>query len=395
MRNLRSSRSMVDAFHHCSLVALCYVGLMSHRAVAVGLTQIVLVGLGLGGLPGYASEMAPNPPVALVTNVVAQRAVHDVIQTLLAVTPAGSPAWLGAQTGSLASLQSNTPQSNTVWTSAVAQARAAGVTLITNAFAGFVPGSLAGAIWAGFRTNDRGTNMWEYAHLPPDWPTNPPVLRWNTNSLLWGRKGMTAISQVCEGMGAFGQGTPTALTRRHAYVRGHGMGPSGLDPTRVGRRVWFCTRNNQLVVRKIKLLVIHAPEKGSPGDYSIILFDADLPPTIEPMRVVDQTKVQRKYLGYPYGDPSHKPLFMALQGGFVSAGVPGWIVQIRGGDSGNPIMLPLPDELVFCSGVTTSRPSPAMQADMDMLSRKAGLDPGKYQMQWVNLDAYPDISPKP
>src|SRR5208283_3926460 len=286
MRNLRSSRSMLAASHHCSLVALCYVGLMSHCALAVGLIQIGLVGLGLGGLSSYASEMAADPPAALVTNVVAQRVVHDVIQTLLAVTPAGSPAGLGTQTVSLASIQSNAPQSNAFWTSAVAQARAAGVTLITNTFAGFVPGSLAGAIWAGLHTNDRCTNMWEYAHLPPDWPTNPPVLRWNTNSLLWGRKGMTAISQVCEGMGAFGQGTPTALTRRHAYVRGHGMGPSGLDPTRVGRRVWFCTPNNQLVVRKIKLLLIHAPEKGSPGDYSIILFDADLPPTIEPMRVV-------------------------------------------------------------------------------------------------------------
>jgi hypothetical protein len=34
-----------------------------------------------------------------------------------------------------------------------------------------------------------------------------------------------------------------------------------------------------------------------------------------------------------------------------------------------------------------------MQADMDMLSRKAGLDPSKYQMQWVNLDSYPNLWP--
>jgi hypothetical protein len=58
-------------------------------------------------------------------------------------------------------------------------------------------------------------------------------------------------------------------------------------------------------------------------------------------------------------------------------------------------MLPLPDELVFYGGITTSPPSAQMQADMDMLSRKAGLDPRKYQMQWVNLDAYPDFSPNP
>jgi hypothetical protein len=53
-------------------------------------------------------------------------------------------------------------------------------------------------------------------------------------------------------------------------------------------------------------------------------------------------------------------------------------------------MLPLPGELVFFGGLTTSPPSAAMQADMDMLSRKAGLDPRRYQMQWVNLDEYPD-----
>ena len=53
-------------------------------------------------------------------------------------------------------------------------------------------------------------------------------------------------------------------------------------------------------------------------------------------------------------------------------------------------MLPLPDELVFFGDLTTSPPSAAMQADMDMLSRKAGLDPRRYQMQWVNLDEYPD-----
>jgi hypothetical protein len=30
-----------------------------------------------------------------------------------------------------------------------------------------------------------------------------------------------------------------------------------------------------------------------------------------------------------------------------------------------------------------------MQADMDALSRSAGLDPAKYQMQWVDLSSYP------
>jgi hypothetical protein len=260
--------------------------------------------------------------------------------------------------------------------------------LITNTFAGFVPGSLAEAVWAGFDTNGRSTKIWEFWQLPPGWPKIPPVLRWNTNNLMWGRRGMTAISQVCEGMGAFGQGELTLLTRRHAYLRGHSMGASGLHPEKVGVRVWYCTRDNKVIERKVKLLLVRAREPGSPGDYSIVLFDADLPATIEPMRVADLTKVSLKYL---YDDLSHKPVFMTLQGGYVSAGVPGWTVPFAGGDSGAPIMLPLPGELVFFAGLSTSRPSAAMQADMDMLSRKAGLDPRRYQMQWVNLDGYPEL----
>jgi hypothetical protein len=54
-------------------------------------------------------------------------------------------------------------------------------------------------------------------------------------------------------------------------------------------------------------------------------------------------------------------------------------------------MLPLSDELVFYEGLTTSPPSAEMQADMDMLSRRAGLNPLQYQMRWVNLDAYRDF----
>jgi len=42
--------------------------------------------------------------------------------------------------------------------------------------------------------NGRSTNIWEFWQLPAGWPAKPPVLRWNTNNLMWGLKGMTAIS---------------------------------------------------------------------------------------------------------------------------------------------------------------------------------------------------------
>ena len=355
---------------------------------------MALFGLGLPVLQSRADEAITNPPVLLVTNVVAESVVKDVIQTLLQVTVASNLAATvntSSQPASWPSVESTASgrlRSETNWVAVAEQARTNGFTLITNMFAGFVPGSLAETIWAGFQTNGRSTNIWEYSSLPLGWPTIPPVLRWNTNNLMWDLRGMTAISQVCEGMGAFGQGEITALTRRHGYIRGHSMGASGLHPEKVGRRVWFCTRDNRVIERKALFVMTRAREPGSPGDYSIVLFDADLPAGIEPMRVADPEKVRRKYL---FGDQNHKPVFMTLQAGRVTAGVPGWTVPFQGGDSGAPIMLPLPGELVFFGGLTTSPPSAAIQADMDMLSRKAGLDPRRYQMQWVNLDSYPDF----
>ena len=327
--------------------------------------------------------------MALVTNVVAQRVVRDVVQTLLALTPTGNTAALGAQGSSPLSMPPAGQGSNTVWEAMVKQARAGGFTLLTNAdsafrqtvsvgghglaesprlitntFAGFVAGSLADTIWSSLHLEGRNTKLWEFWQLP------------------------AAISQVREGEGAFGQGSITALTRRHGYLRGHGMGPSGLHPEKVGVRVWFCTRDNQVIERKVKLLVTRFMDEGKVRDYSIILFDADLPATIEPMRVTDPDKVKRKYL---FDDLSHKPVMMSLQGGFVTAGVAEWTVPVAGGDSGAPRMLPLGGELVFLWGISTSPPSAEMQADMDMLSLKAGLDPRRYQMQWVDLDSYPDF----
>ena len=258
---------------------------------------------------------------------------------------------------------------------------------LSNYFAGFVPGTLADAVWRGFQTKGRSARIWECLQVPKGWPAKPPVLRWNPNNLMWGRKGMTAISQVWEGPGMVSQFAITALTRRHGYLLGHAMGPSGLHPEKVGRRIWFCTRDNQVIERKVQLFVTRCVVPGVERDYSIALFDADLPPGIEPMRVADPDKVRQKYLFLPL---INKPVFEARQGGYVSADVPGWDIPARGGDSGSPKMLPLPDELVFLGGTTTSPPSAEMQEDIDMLSRTAGLDPSKYQMQWVNLDGYPN-----
>jgi hypothetical protein len=121
-------------------------------------------------------------------------------------------------------------------------------------------------------------------------------------------------------------------------------------------------------------------------DYTILLFDRDLPDSIMPMRVVSMTDLKAHYDTLAEGPC---PLFMTEQSGNVSAQVPAFTLNIwKGGDSGSPNMLPMPGELVFYGGRSTSGPSAEMQADMDELCRRADLDPSRYQMQWGDLSSF-------
>src|SRR2546427_71699 len=70
------------------------------------------------------------------------------------------------------------------------------------------------------------------------------------------------------------------------------------------------------------------------------------------------------------------PFLKTEQTGHVSAGLPSFSVDTwKGGDSGSPDLLPLPGELIFAGGRSTSGPSAQMQADMDELCRLERLDP--------------------
>jgi hypothetical protein len=168
------------------------------------------------------------------------------------------------------------------------------------------------------------------------------------------------------------------------------MGSDRFGTDLAGKKVWFLTTNNSIVETRIRRLVVRTRET-SRRDYTLFLFDSDLPPSIEPMRVVAASEVfavpHCKYC-YMAGTPSL--LFKTEQGGNVSADVPGFTVDtMKGGDSGSPNMLPLPGELVFWNGRTTSGPSPEMQADMDELCKLQRLNPAKYQLQYVDLSKYP------
>jgi hypothetical protein len=254
----------------------------------------------------------------------------------------------------------------------------------------FIRSSLNNAVWTNLtaRTNGRNTTIWSTRSHPPGWPRQSPVVEWNTNCVMWGMKGLTAISPCWEDEGSSGQVPITALTRRHGYTRGHGMGPDGFTNARKGRKAWFLTTDNTVVEVKVLSAVMRL---GSKGDYTFLVFDKDLPESIQPQRVVSYTNVLAKCPARP-GAP--RPTCESEQSGKVNTNIEGFIVPAgKQGDSGSPNMLPVGDELVFFAGRGCSGLSPEMQDDIDELSRREGLDPRKYQLQWLDVSSYPAYAP--
>jgi hypothetical protein len=204
-------------------------------------------------------------------------------------------------------------------------------------------------------------------------------------------KGLTALSPCWQGEVNPGQVPLTALTRRHVYTRGHHFGAEGFNTVCAGFKAWFVSTNNLLVEVRIKRMVVRASmgTNGVPRDYTIMLLDRDLPESIQPVRVTSTAELQSKYPVSTLGFVPH-PIFGTEQGGYVSTGVAPMVVNTwKGGDSGSPNLLPLPGELVFFSGRSTTGPSREMQADMDELCRTEKLNPKDYQLHWVDLSKYP------
>jgi hypothetical protein len=166
------------------------------------------------------------------------------------------------------------------------------------------------------------------------------------------------------------------------------MGADGFRTNYAGRKVWFVTARNEVIEARIAREAVRNSSATNRQDYTILLFDRDLPPGIEPMSVAATTNVLRHY---PFLPGAPYVIFQTEQGGNVSVPLPGFMIGTwKGGDSGSPDMLPLPDELVFLSGRSTTGPTPQMQSDMDELCSLQKLDPKRYQMRWVDLSRYPD-----
>ena len=88
-------------------------------------------------------------------------------------------------------------------------------------------------------------------------------------------------------------------------------------------------RNDTIVQVKIVRAVTRL---GSAGDYTILLFDRDLPDSIEPLRVLDYASLSKRF---SYEPPFPVTLLSTEQTGNVNTGLPGFTVPImKGGDSG-------------------------------------------------------------
>src|SRR5262249_20412496 len=160
-----------------------------------------------------------------------------------------------------------------------------------------------------------------------------PIVRWNTNSLFWGAAGLTALSPCWEDDGGGGQAPITALTRRHGYTRGHSMGADGFTKARNGKRVCFLTTRNDLIMVKIKLPVVRTAPT-SHQDYTLLLFDRDLPDSIESIATIRGTNL---FVKMPYVPDAPWPVARTEQSGQIGLFLPGFSANVmKAGDSGSP-----------------------------------------------------------
>jgi nitrogen fixation protein len=257
---------------------------------------------------------------------------------------------------------------------------------------GLIASPFRSAVWANFiaNTNGRTIDMWSTRSYPPGWPNTPPVLAWNTNCLLFGFDGFTAISQCNEFEGLPGQAPVTLVTPRHGYMRGHGMGAVGFQTNNLaGKRVWFCTSSNTVVQMTVAASLIRlGSSSGRYYDHGLVVFTRDVPDSITPISVMSVKDFETYY----YDTPDIPFLTLGTeQNGHCATGgdeIPPFIYPLwKGGDSGSPNMILSPDnKLVMFSGRSlVGGFGPQVQADIDTLSLYLGLNTNRYQLRWYDL----------
>lgn len=216
--------------------------------------------------------------------------------------------------------------------------------------------------------------------------TNVAGYRFNPKSAIYRKRGATALSIVQFNST---QNHLCAVTRRHAIGIAHFGTGEQLD----NQTVWFMGTNGLLHAMRTTNCFADKSLYKTNEDIEVIQFTQDLPPDVEVMRVLGPlTNSWRGFAAYfpPSNQPEHLPNPFFCQHGYIGRGGqphPNGVIG-DGGDSGSPTFTIYGDELINVGGMSPP-PSPLMQRKIDELSRKAGLDPAKYQMQVFYLTNYP------
>lgn len=222
--------------------------------------------------------------------------------------------------------------------------------------------------------------------------TNVARYRLNTNSLIYGKRGATAISVAQFNMTA---NRLCLLTKRHAVGAGHYSGVTN------GLIVWFIGTNNLVHGMVVSNTFFSSPVTSS-EDREIITFTRDVPDDVQPMRIAapltngttgDIYALVERYFPAEAQNP-YRPRagFWVCQHGYCGRNAqphPSGIIGSNGGDSGSPGFIILGDECVNIGGICMNAPTASMVDRMNILTRSLGLDTNQYQPQYVWLTNYP------
>ncbi|MEY4388045.1 MAG: hypothetical protein RLY20_3328 [Verrucomicrobiota bacterium] len=234
----------------------------------------------------------------------------------------------------------------------------------------------------------RGYQPWnDQPWLGYQWmSTNVAAYRLNPRSVIFGKRGATALS-----LAQFNstQNHLCAVTRRHAIGTAHWGDGASLD----NQIVWFMGTNGMVHGMRTTNCFADKSVTKEFEDMEVVQFTQDLPADVEVMRVAGPlTNSWRGFAAYfsPSPEPGHLPILMLCQHGYLGRGGQQHVGSPFGvgGDSGSPSFIIHGDELINVGGLSPY-PSPQMQRKIDELCRRSGLNPARYQMQVVSLTNYP------
>jgi hypothetical protein len=256
-------------------------------------------------------------------------------------------------------------------------------------------------VWPVINTNiyanTNGRVMEYYSTNGFTGPTTAPVTVRNTNSLIYGAQGFTAITVHNTLTGpepAFGQIQGTALTKRHVIVRGHHLGATGNIGTNGSMQMWWVTSSNTSIARTVQGGIGFDSSVGAPfRDYTLLLLSSDLPDSIEPVSIIRWSDfliylplTNRFHLFFSCQHNKLSTLYESSLGGFTHN-------SYVGGDSGSPnfVLLPHPTRRFRLAlyGITSgSRWYDDMTASLNNLTVWGGLNTNSYQPDFVDLSDY-------